>query len=71
MESLQCRNEILNAGHAVSFATQPADEFEAQLCGEAAQVPEAYLLQEVAGVAPEHHVDIHILCALHIPTDGN
>ena len=71
MESLQRGNEILDPGHAVPFATQPADEFEAQLRGEAAQVAEAYLLQEVAGVAPQHHVDVHVLCALHVPTDGN
>lgn len=71
MESLQCQNKIINAGNTVSFPTQPTNEFEAQLRREASQVAEAYLLQEVAGVAPEHHVDIHVLRTLHIPANKN
>lgn len=71
MEPLQCQNEIINAGHAVTFATQPTNELEAQLRREASQVAEAYLLQEVAGVAPEHHIDIHVLRTLHISTNKN
>lgn len=71
MQPLQSRDKVFDAGHAVSFAAQPADEFEAQLCGEASQVAEAHLLQEVAGVTPEHHIDVHVLCTLHVPTDRN
>lgn len=71
MESLQCRNKVINAGHTVPFATQPTDELEAELRGEASQVAEAYLLQQVACVAPEHHIDVHVLHTLHVPTNEN
>lgn len=68
MEPLERRDEIVDVGHAVSLAAQPADELEAQLCREAAQVAEAHLLQEVSGVTPEHHVDVHVLRTFHLPT---
>lgn len=71
MESLQCQNKVINAGHTVPFATQPTDEFEAELRREAAKVAEAYLLQQVACVAPEHHVDVHVLRTINVPTNEN
>jgi len=71
MEFLQCRDKILDASDPVPLATQPADEFEAQLRGEATEVAKAHLLQEVAGVAPQHHVNIHVLCTLRFPPDRN
>lgn len=67
MEPLQRRDKVVHTGHAGALPTQPADELEAQLCREAAQVTEAHLLQEVAGVAPQHHVDVHVLRTLRLP----
>lgn len=68
VKPLQREHKVVHVGHAVSLAAQPAYQFEAQLCGEAAQVAKPHLLQEVAGVAPQHHVDVHVLCALPITT---
>lgn len=70
MKSLQRKHEIVYVGHAVPFAAQPADEFKPQLSGEAPQVAEPHLLQEVTSVAPEHHVDVHVLCTLPVATVG-
>lgn len=70
MKSLQCEHKIVHVGHAVSLAAQPADEFKPELSGEAPQVAEPHLLQEVASVAPEHHIDVHVLCTLAVTTVG-
>lgn len=70
MKPLQGKHKIIDVGHAVSFAAQPAYEFKAELCREAPQVAEPHLLQEVTSVAPEHHINIHVLCALPITTVG-
>lgn len=70
MKPLQREHKVIDVGHAVSLAAQPAYEFEPELCREASQVAEPHLLQEVTSVAPQHHVDIHVLCALPIPTVG-
>lgn len=70
MKSLQRKHEIIDVGHAVSFAAQPAYELKPELRREAAQVAEPHLLQEVTSVAPEHHVDVHVLCTLPITTVG-
>lgn len=70
MESLEGQDVVVHAGHAVALAAQPADELETQLGREAAQVAEAHLLQKAAGVAPQHHVDVHVLGALAVPSDG-
>lgn len=70
MEPLQREHKIIDVGHAVAFAAQPAYELEPQLCGEASQVAEPHLLQEVTSVAPEHHVDVHVLSTLPITTAG-
>lgn len=69
MKPLQREHKVIDVGHAVALAAQPAYELEPELCGEAAQVAEPHLLQEVTGVAPQHHVDVHVLCALPIPTE--
>lgn len=66
MEPLQRHHKVLHAGHAVPLAAKPADELEAQLCREAAQVAQAHLLQQVASVSPQHHVDVHVLSALAV-----
>lgn len=70
MKPLQGKHKIIDVGHAVSLAAQPAYELEAELCREASQVAEPHLLQEVTSVAPQHHVNVHVLSALAITTVG-
>lgn len=70
MKSLQGEHKIIDVGHTVPFAAQPAYELKPELCREAAQVAEPHLLQEVTSVAPEHHIDIHVLCTLPITAAG-
>lgn len=70
MKPLQREHKIIHMGHAVSLAAQPANELEPELCREASQVAEPHLLQEVTSMAPQHHIDIHVLCALPVATVG-
>lgn len=61
MQAFEGGNKIIDPCHPRALPTQPANQLEAQLGGETAQVPQSHLLQQVARMSPQHHIDVEIL----------